>query len=696
MKPKKQAWLFLPLLAFSFFLANTGCDGKVGGITPNPPNINKSLRLLSYESCNELETEIKEMLIGEMEANLDNYKAWCRYEWDDRDSGPSIQGGEDEAAPTAFNDQGAEATGTNVQEQGVDEADLIKTDGQYTFAVINNEVIVVKVWPFDDFGQVATIKPDGQPKGLYLASDKLIVLAEKRTEQQWNEDFLEANPYTYTIDYTTYEEVYDVSLPHDPKLIKRQAFSGSLLASRRIDSTLYLIIEGQGVVHPAFDYDLDIDYNELPLCSASGEVEPNEKLLDAIERLKQKNHAMVNNLTLADLMLNIGKDIGCSQIARSSAASGTTLLTVASDDFTNAGALATKSAIMSNGGTVYASRYSLYVTSSTMMYGWWSIPEYDFADSTVIHRFALPGGEPMYTGSAEVEGHLVDNAYVGSRYSTRFSMAQFAMSEYEGFLRVATTVNTYTSMLAERDNRVVILNAGTPDLEKVGEVKGMGGGERIYSVRFIGPRGYVVTFKKVDPLYVLDLSNPAAPEINGELKIPGFSTYLHPLGEDHIIGLGFGADDMGDFAWTQGLKLALFDISDPSNPIEVGNREIGSRGSYSAAIEEHHAFTLDPNRGMLALPVDIYEGGMGGSDYGEHSFSGVMLLDVDLSGSFNTIGQIVIDESGGYEPMWWSDSTNVLRTVILGDGDDEGVITLTDTKLYLNRIDEEMSVVGSI
>ncbi|MCK5642364.1 MAG: beta-propeller domain-containing protein, partial [Gammaproteobacteria bacterium] len=297
----------------------------------------------------------------------------------------------------------------------------------------------------------------------------------------------------------------------------------------------------------------------------------------------------------------------------------------------------------------------------------------------------------------QVAGHLVDNRYVGSRNSERFSMAQFALSEHEGHLRVATTYGQFWgSGDSASQSLVTILDVNSPDLEVTGEVGGLGQGERIYAVRFIGDRGYVVTFKKVDPLYVLDLSDPSDPVVAGELKIPGFSTYLHPMNDEYLIGLGFDADDQGPFAWTQGLKLALFDVSDPADPREVGHRVIGTRGTYSPAVEEHHAFTFDPQRMMIALPVELYEGGTGGSDRGSFVSSSVMLLQVDLSGSFDTLGEIILEE-GGSSNYWggWSPA-NVLRTIIIGDNQEDGVITLTTSGVTLHRIDDDMSEVGSI
>ncbi len=687
MKTPRRYWSTAGILLTAMLLTAIGCNKLGGNGWPTPPDVSKALTLLPYESCDQLETEIKEMLVGEMERNLDGFKEWCRYEGD----GP-IEPLREDAQPDAAGGA-AEATGTNLQEEGVDEADLIKTDGRYAYAIVGEEIKIVQVWPFSSFGLVATIQPQGKPQGLYHTQNKLIVLAEQSDSGD--------EPIAYMVGWapvsTTVEEVYDVSDPSQPILIKRMSFAGDTLDSRRIDSTLYLILRSRGVVYPEFDYHLNIDYEELPPCPDSGEPQPSDKLLAEIDRLKEKNRAMVRAMTLAELMPEVGEDkeIGCTDIMRSPAACGTRLLTVVADQFADTDVRQTKRAILGNGGAVYASPDALYVSSSTMAYGWWGIPEYDFEEATVIHRFALDGVSPSYHGSAEVEGRLVDNAYVGSRNSSRFSMAQFAMSEYQGYLRVATTVGHVSRTSAESDNRVIVLDVEGPALEKVGEVTGLGKGERIYAVRFIGPRGYVVTFKKVDPLYVVDLSVPASPRVEGELKVPGFSTYLHPLDEDRIIGLGFGADDEGSFAWTQGLKLALFDVSDAANPFEVGHREFGSRGSYSPAVEEHHAFTLDKNRGMLALPVEIYEGG-GGSEWGTFAYAGVLLLRIDGNGSFETIGTIEIEKSDDATQPWGYERTNVLRTVIIGDGDDEGIITLARSGVILNRIDEAMNEVGAV
>jgi len=689
------------LAVVMLLLALEACNKSAADtVTPQNPSTNKSLTLVSYGSCSELESEIKTMLTGEMERNLDGMKYNCRF------NGDNWGGGDPLMQPTASENGPAPTTKTNLQEDGVDEADLIKTDGRYAYAIVGGEVRIAKVWPFAEFGPVATIKPQATPTGIYLSEGKLIVLSGSGNDYgpiPLGCMSAAGAPSKCVIppeeQMQTIEEVYDVSNPSSPSLLKSRVFNANMLASRRVGGRLYLILTSDGVKYPVFDYDTGIDYMDLPVCPESGEPEPNDQMVSAIEKLKEKNRTMVNSLTLAELVPSVGegKEIGCTEVMRSEAAVGTQFLIISSDPYADATAAPSRSVILSNGGTVYSSKNALYVSATKMPSGWWGpvVPmtsDYEFTDSTVIHRFAIDSGAPVYNASGEIDGHLLDNGFAGSQYSIRFSMAQFAMSEDEGYLRVATTKSTFGEGNVTTDNRVVVLDTTT--LSKVGEVGGMGSGEKIHAVRFIGKKGYVVTFKKTDPLYVVDLTDPAAPKVAGELKVPGFSTYLHPYDDGHLIGLGFAADDMGGFAWTQGLKLALFDVTDPAAPAEVGTREIGSRGSYSPAVEEHHAFTFDKTRGLLALPVTIYEGGEGGNDRGDYSWGGVMLLKADLSGTFDTVGQIVLDETS--DDIWFHFPASGFRTVIIGDGKDNGILTLTEFGVQLNRIDETMTRIGEI
>jgi beta propeller domain-containing protein len=642
-----------------------GCSDRSRGVTPPPPPVGgKFLQLKPFESCGEMGDEVKQILIADMEARLEYQAKRCRYTGDDIMV----------AMPETEDSGGAESSDTNTQEAGVDEADLIKSDGQFVYAIVDGSVKIARAWPFEDFGQVATITPEGQPQGLYLSPTRLVVIS--------------------TNNGTVIVEQHDVSTPSIPQLISSQSFIGELVDSRIIDQRLQLAI-GNDLLMPQLDYNLDIDREALPECPDEGESTPNGALTAEIERLREANLAVIEAIDVSTLIPQTeGVDSYCMSTYRSRSAAGTSLVTLITDDLSDKYNALQSITVMGNGGAMYVSTEGVYLASPFNASAW-SMPEDENTDATVVHRFSLESGLPACAGSALVDGHLLDNGYAGSRHSQRFSMAQFAMSEFEGSFRIATTKNGMSDGLGS-ESFVTILDVNA-SLVQTGQVGEMGRGERIHAVRFMGDKGYVVTFKRVDPLYVLDLSNPAAPAVVGELKIPGFSTYLHPVGDTHLIGLGFGTDDQGSFAWTQSVKLSLFDVSDPSNPIEVGNRLIGTRGSYSTAVEEHHAFTFDPVRKLLALPIDRYEGSQGGGDVGEPAGAGVMLMKVDLAGTFDDVGEIAFPiEEGSQNGSWGSSGIDVLRTILIGDGQDDGIITLTSEGVQLNRIDEEMTEVGSI
>ena len=223
-------------------------------------------------------------------------------------------------------------------------------------------------------------------------------------------------------------------------------------------------------------------------------------------------------------------------------------------------------------------------------------PEYN-QEGTIIHKFSMNNGKVRYVASGDVPGHLLN---------------QFSMDEFEDHLRVATTVEGWTGSRTYLFNNVYVLDDA---MRTVGRIEYIAPDERIYSSRFIGDRLYLVTFKRVDPFFVIDLSDPAKPGILGMLKIPGFSDYLHPYDKNHIIGIGREtAENQWGGVSTLGLKLALFDVSDVNNPAMIDKVEIGVAGTDSEALRDHKAFLFDRSKNLLVIPVEevrevsLYEG----------------------------------------------------------------------------------------
>jgi len=228
----------------------------------------------------------------------------------------------------------------------------------------------------------------------------------------------------------------------------------------------------------------------------------------------------------------------------------------------------------------------------------------------------------------------------------------------------------------------------------VGQVTGLAPSEDIRSARFLGARGFVVTFKKTDPLFTLDLSDPRQPRVAGELHIPGFSTYLHPMDANHLLTIGFDAQDEGEFAWFQGLQLQIFDVSDVAHPSLTHKTVIGTRGSSSEASANHLAFTYFAPRDLLALPMVICDDSAGGSDYGSQmSFSGLLVYDVTVEGGFAEHGRVdhpILDDGTGYGAdsscwSWWENpQTSVKRSIVM----DDYVLSLSNQRFKINRLDD--------
>jgi uncharacterized secreted protein with C-terminal beta-propeller domain len=313
----------------------------------------------------------------------------------------------------------------------------------------------------------------------------------------------------------------------------------------------------------------------------------------------------------------IKRSVRCRAVRRPSHYSGAGVLTVYTVDLTRGLPAVDADAIFTTGDTVYASASSLYV--ATQRY------EADGAN-TSIHRFDISDPDKTtYAASGMVPGTLLN---------------QFSLSEDKGILRAASTVGWGP----EAESKVTTLARQDGHLVQRGQVGGLGRGERIYAVRFLGDVGYVVTFRQTDPLYTVDLSDPSQPRVRGELKIPGYSAYLHPIGEDLLLGVGQEANEEGR---VQGLQLSLFDVSDLAHPRRLQKAQLGERWSSSAVEWDHHAFLWWPATKLAVLPMD------------SRQFSGALGFRVGRATGIAEVGRIQHDTA-----RW---GTGVSRAVVVGD-----------------------------
>jgi hypothetical protein len=233
----------------------------------------------------------------------------------------------------------------------------------------------------------------------------------------------------------------------------------------------------------------------------------------------------------------------------------------------------------------------------------------------------------------------------------------------------------------------------------LGELTGLAPSEDIRSVRFDGNRGFVVTFKKTDPLFVIDLQNPATPNVLGELKIPGFSTYMHRLDENHLLAVGFDADDQGSFAYFDGIQIQIFDVTDLANPTLLHKTVVGTRGSGSEALMNHLAFNYFASRGLLALPMTICEGGDNGVYGDQLTFAGLMVFDVSLESGITERGRLPFVDAeqangaGATCGTWWANSTSLVKRSIFMEDFAYGI---SDTLLKVAQVDALTDVLSTI
>jgi len=308
-------------------------------------------------------------------------------------------------------------------------------------------------------------------------------------------------------------------------------------------------------------------------------------------------------------------------------------------------------------GNMYVSLSNVYIT-----YGGWS-------SNTTIYRIRVQGSNMTCEARGTVPGR---------------ERNQFSMDEYGGFFRIETT-SWAPDWTTQTNLHVLDMN-----LSIVGKLEGLAPGEDFHSARFMGDRAYFVTFKKIDPLFVIDLSEPTNPSVLGELHIPGYSDYLHPYDETHLIGVGKHTveADQGDFAWYQGIKISLFDVSNVTNPVQVDNIIIGDRGSDTPVLYDHKAFLFDRARELLVIPVleaEIDESKYGGeippNAYGDPVWQGAYVFDVSLFHGFLFEGRITHQEDGMniYDNSYW-----VKRSVYI----EYVLYTVSSRKVSLNKLDD--------
>jgi uncharacterized secreted protein with C-terminal beta-propeller domain len=480
---------------------------------------------------------------------------------------------------------GSDYSSTNVQVEGVDEGDIVKNDGKFAYIVSSNrtEIYILQVYPPERAKILSTINVKNYIREIYLKDDYLVVLGYGKVAENY------ALYSNYRGISNTFVNVYKVSNHNNPVLFKSVQLGGNYLTSRLIGNYFYLIVR---------EYADNIkSESDLPA--------PPEKI-HYVERNDEDTSYYFTNV----ISINVRS----------------------SSDYKKSMII-----LLGSSSNIYVSVNNIYITNYRYNYNFRTSPSVqsdsdERAETTEIYRIAISKGYITYESTGSVPGRALN---------------RFSMDEHNGYFRIATSSGRVSRHGVSRSiNEVFVLDRY---MNVVGEITDIAPGETIYSARFMGDRGYLVTFKKVDPFFVVDLSEPTHPRILGELKIPGYSNYLHPYDRNHVIGIGKDTveGEGGNFAWYQGVKISLFDVTDVKNPKELSKFIIGDRGTESDALYDPHAFLFSRDKNLLVIPILLaeideskYPNSASDSRHGDYTWSGAYVFDLSAEKGIQLRGRI--------------------------------------------------------
>ena len=584
---------------------------------------------------------------------------------------------------------------TNVQVVGVDEPDIVKTDGVYLYIVSGNKVIIVKATPAEN----ATIECEitvnesltimnifisgsklvlfAQDYNYPISYEKPIVLLDSEVETQI------AMPRWYSSP-DTHIEIFELKDMENPELVKDVSVPGDFAGARLIGDYVYLVTN-------QYSYEIySSDENEtiIPTIVVNGETR--EVPLSDISYVEIPG----SSKTLTNIVsVNVHDDTK-DVTAKIFLLGSTQILYVSKENIyvssysTNYYDYNTQQKMLEE---IIMPRLPESIKSQIEIVKTLSLEDYqkeeviqwliqnctnsmtaeeknDIAreiskkyEKTIIHRISISDGNIEYAAQGEIPGQVSN---------------QFSLSEYNGYLRASSTIwgngISWFSSTLQRQNNIYVLDM---DLEIVGSVEGIAPGESIYATRFLENKCYLVTFRQVDPFFVIDLSDPTNPTVLGELKIPGYSTYLHPYDDQHVIGIGMNGSTV---------KISLFDVTDMSNPVEISNYEISNEygWSSSSALYEHKAFLFDKEKNLLVIPAY------------KNNKESAFVFNISIEGGIGLKGVISHDSKtelpeGEY---WYGDyGYSIKRTLFI----DDVLYTISDNMVKMNSL-EDLSEINSI
>src|SRR5437899_10050360 len=539
---------------------------------------------------------------------------------------------------------------TNVQVAGVDELDMVKTDGTYLYTVTNNTVAIVLAYPSTDARLLARVTVNDSIQGIFIDGNKLAIVTQRFSYYPYilgvSQGIVQPQPLMGGVaisrpvywgnPQTSSLWIFDVSNHSDPRLTTSLTVNGTLAAARLIGNYAYLV-----ATQPVY---------------CNGPI------------------ILPENIVNSKVMQIAPLDVYHSDIADY----GHSFTSVVGIDMSQSNPTpSSKVFLLGTSSTIYVSLHQIYLTQ----------PLWNQYEQTAIHRISIDGTNINYEATGTITGHVLN---------------QFSMDEYNGYFRVATNDYGYaqpralgsrtTYVQPVQHTNVYVLDSS---LHVAGKLEGLSPGESFYAARFSVDRAYLVTFQRVDPLFVIGLQNPQNPRVLGQLVIPGVSDYLQPYDENHLIGFGKSSINMTweNAALFQGLKLSLFDVTDPTSPKDTSDFLAGDRGSDSPALTDHTSILFDRSLNLLVIPVEIAQIQSAPSNqwaYGTMVFQGAYVFSVTVQNGIVFRGSITHLPAGEL-PNWNNSSLFVKRALYIGNV----LYTVSDNKVMMNNL-SDLSGLGSV
>jgi len=638
----------------------------------------------------------------------------------------------------------SEYSATNIQVQGVDEADFVKNDDKYIYTLAQNKLVIVDAYPAENAKVASETKVSGNPRNLFLNKDRIVVFSDDNGEvpvlAQY--DYMPRPRYTPR----THVFVYDVSDKENPKLLKDYNLNGYYFDSRMIGEYVYFISQenvyyynrildvpaimqsSKIVARPEIYYFDNAEYNYNFNTVASFNIFEDKDEVNA----KTFMMGYTNSIYVSEnnIYITYRKNLPYYYYE----VQGEERFYKAVVPLFPSDVRSSINEIKDDGSQDANKKWDKISTILEDMYGSMgkdetakliakienAVQEYEAKQEaermkTVIHRIKIDNGKIDYGSKGEVPGHALN---------------QFSMDENNGYFRIATTTEFYgiapmaetkveqqtvtetktqqpnvqvISTQEEKAEKVSAFPVAPPMVQRkyimynnvfvldgslnvVGKLEALAPDERIYSARFMGDRLYMVTFKRVDPLFVIDLSDPKNPEVLGQLKIPGFSDYLHPYDDKYVIGIGKETEG-NEWGGTsiKGVKLALFDVSDVRNPKQAAKYEIGEAGTDSEALRDHKAFLFDKKKNLLVIPVTEVKGKLIYNDrlgyYTQRYWQGAYVFSLTPEDGFKVKGTISHNEGDEQQYYYWYGSPNAVRRSLFMD---DVLYTVSGIKIKAN------------